>query len=448
MQSRASIGVFTAAAVVVANMIGTGVFTSLGYQVLGVKSGFAILALWVIGGLLALCGALVYAELGARMPRSGGEYHLLSRIYHPALGFLAGFISIAVGFAAPVAAAAIAMGSYLTSVAGIAGEDAWAAQIIALTTVVLVTGIHLFSLRTISIFQILFTALKVLLILIFIAVGFSLADPQPISFGFSTQGASEIISSDFAVSLVYVMYAYSGWNAAIYIVSEIRQPQRNLPIALIGGTAVVMVLYALLNAVFLYSTPVTEMAGQTEVGYIAAKYIFGESAGAAMSLLIAFGLISTISAMTWAGPRVLQTMGEDYCIFSVFTRSNRNGVPHVALFGQLAIVVYLVLSSTFEAILVYIGFTLSLSLFLTVAGVFVMRARDTQRPGHYLTWGYPWTPLFFLAVTGWMLFFLMRERPVESLVGIGTLAGGLLLYFWNSRLVADTSREAPEPGVD
>lgn len=447
MTSKPAIGVPAAAAVVVANMIGTGVFTSLGYQLIDIRSPLAILALWTLGGLVALCGALVYAELGARMPRSGGEYHILSRIYHPAIGFLAGFISIAVGFAAPVAAAAIAMSSYLMSVLGTGDQGPWMPSI-AIGAVVAVTLIHLFPLRAIGVFQVLVTSLKVLLVLLFILFGFAIASPQPISFAYSPRVLEEMVSSEFAVALVYVMYAYSGWNAAIYIVSEIREPRKKLPIALIGGTLVVMLLYTLLNAVFLFSAPIPEMTGQTEVGYIAARHIFGDTAGIAMSLLIAFGLISTISAMTWAGPRVLHTMGEDYAIFSAFRRTNRNGVPYLALLFQLAIVCYLILSSSFEAILVYIGFTLSLSVFLTVAGVFVVRARDQERPRHYLTWGYPWTPLFFLLVTGWMLIFLLLEKPLESVIGLATVLSGLLLYLWNRRLGSRGGQEVATAVAD
>ncbi|MBK5970614.1 MULTISPECIES: APC family permease [Thiorhodovibrio] len=439
MTSKPAIGVSAAAAVVVANMIGTGVFTSLGYQLIDIQSPLAVLALWALGGLVALCGALVYAELGARMPRSGGEYHILSQIYHPVIGFLAGFISIAVGFAAPVAAAAIAMSSYLTSALGAGTQGPWMPGI-AITAVLTVTLVHLFPLRTIGFFQVLVTSLKVMLVLLFILFGFAIASPQPISFAYSPQVLEEMVSSEFAVALVYVMYAYSGWNAAIYIVSEIREPRRNLPIALIGGTMLVMLLYTLLNAVFLFSAPISEMTGQTEVGYIAARHIFGETAGVAMGLLIAFGLISTISAMTWAGPRVLQTMGEDYEIFAFFRRTNRNGVPYLALLFQFVVVCYLVLSSSFEAILVYIGFTLSLSVFLAVMGVFIVRARDEELPTHYLTWGYPWTPLFFLIITGWMLVFLLREKPLESLVGLATVLCGLVLYGWNRRLSARTGQ--------
>lgn len=437
MPPKHQIGVTAAAALVIANMIGTGVFTSLGYQLLGIESPFAILALWVLGGLVALSGALVYAEFGVRMPRSGGEYHILSEIYHPALGFLAGFISVAVGFAAPVAAAAIAMATYLSSALGLPSGGHWIPSL-AVTTVVSVTWIHLFPLRTIGFFQVSITALKVLLILVFILFGFSLATPQPISFSPSAKALEELVSGDFAVSLVYVMYAYSGWNAAIYIASEIRHPERNLPIALIAGTAVVMVLYTLLNAVFLYGAPIAELVGETDVGYIAARHLFGETAGVALSMLIAFGLISTISAMTWAGPRVLQAMGEDYSILAVFARVNRNQVPYLALFFQLAIVVYLTLSSSFEAILVYIGFTLSLSVFLTITGIFVLRfsagVRQAPPARHYLTWGYPLTPVFFLLITGWMLVFLLMQKPVESLVGLATVLSGLLLFWWNQRI--------------
>lgn len=430
-QPTTNIGIPTATAIVIANMIGTGVFTSLGFQVAGLESGFAILALWFIGGIVALCGAFVYGELGTSLPRSGGEYHLLSEIYHPALGFLTGWISITVGFAAPVAAAAIAMGEYSSQVIIINNLDQKTmSNIIAITAVILITFIHFLHIGFISRFQIFFTGLKITLILAFIIFGFFIAKPQgSIDFSITLQGINEIFSANFAVSLVFVMYSYSGWNAAIYIVSEIKNPEKNLPIALFIGTFIVMILYVLLNAVFLYSAPVEAIKLQEEVGYIAALHIFGEKGGILMSVLIALGLISAISAMTWTGPRVTQVMGEDYKILSFFKYKNKQQIPIYALLAQSLIVIALILTASFEAIIYYIGFTLSLSVFLTVLGVFFVRQKANNQS--YKTFGYPVTPLFFLAITAWMLFFIFKQQPIESIIGLVTVLAGLILYFIN-----------------
>ncbi len=442
-----SIGLSTATAVVAANMIGTGVFTSLGFQLLSIETGFAILALWLVGGLAALCGALSYGELSGAMPRSGGEYYLLSRVYHPAVGFLSGWVSVVVGFSAPIAAAAMAMGQYLTRVlvqTGVVAADSQslAVTVVAITGVTLVSIVHLFEIRIVSRFQVAFTTLKVSLIVMLIVSGFALATAQPVSFVPTRAAIDSILSPAFAVSLVYVMYAYSGWNAAIYVASDVRQPGRYLPLSLAFGTLLVILLYAPLNAVFLYAAPVDQLKGQVDVGYIAARYIFGGTGGLIMGLLISTGLISAISSMVWAGPRVTQVMGEDVWLLRALSAKNRNGVPHVSLGFQYILVVALVITSTFDAIVNYIGFILSLSAFLTVAGVFVLRITEPRLPRPYRVWGYPATPLIFLAVTGWMMFFVVRQRPMVLLAGGLTLVIGLAVYYIN-RAASPAPASAP-----
>jgi len=428
MKNKSLINLFTAINIVVANMIGTGVFTSLGFQVIDIKSGFALLFLWVVGGIFALCGALSYGELGAVMPRSGGEFHYLSRIYHPAVGFLSGWVSATVGFAAPIAAAAIALGSYLSRV--FPGFNSTA---VALAVVIGVALIHMQNIKLGSYFQNIFTLLKVLLIVFLVISGFLLAEPQNINFLPAPGDLNLIFSSPFAVSLVFVMYAYSGWNASVYIASEIKDPEKNIPRSLFLGTLIVLVLYLLLNFIFLYTTPIGEMAGKLEVGYLAGNRIFGAAGGQLMGLLISLGLISSISSMTWAGPRVTQVIGEDIPFFSLLATKNRSGIPHYAMLLQLAIVLVLIITSSFEAVVTYLGFTLTLSSFLTVLGVFVHRFRypEVRRP--YKTWGYPVTPLIFLAISLWMLTYIFIDKPGESLAGIGTILIGLPVYFIASK---------------
>jgi basic amino acid/polyamine antiporter, APA family len=442
-----AIGLSTATAVVAANMIGTGVFTSLGFQLLSLETGFAILALWLVGGLAALCGALCYGELSGAMPRSGGEYYLLSRIYHPAVGFLSGWVSVVVGFSAPIAAAAMAMGVYLTRVlvqTGVvaAGSQSFAVTVVAITGVTLVSIVHLFDVKIVSRFQVAFTTLKVSLILMLIVAGFALAAPQAVSFAPTRAAIESVLTPAFAASLVYVMYAYSGWNAAIYVASDVKRPGRFLPLSLIFGTVLVILLYAPLNAVFLYAAPISELKGQLDVGYIAANHIFGGTGGLIMGLLISTGLISAISSMVWAGPRVTQVMGEDVRLLRVLSVKNANGVPHLSLGFQYLLVVGLIITSTFDAIVNYIGFILSLSAFMTVAGVFLLRFREPRLPRPYRVWGYPVTPLIFLAVTGWMMFFVVRQRPMVLVAGAATLAVGLVLYLVN-RAFSPASAAAP-----
>lgn len=427
-QSAYRISAFTASCIVVANMVGTGVFTSLGFQVAAFRAPFALLALWVVGGVGALCGALSYGELGAALPRSGGEYHFLSEIYHPSVGFLSGWLSLTVGFAAPVALAAMALSAYLGHVIPLAHPKPVAAGVVCA-----ITAIHLAGVKAGARFQVAFTSAKVLLIAGFSVCGLLMAHRQPLGLVPSPGDLSLLWSAPFAVSLVFVSYAYSGWNAAAYVVGELRDPARDLPRALLWGTGVVTVLYVALNAAFLLAAPMGELSGQVEVGYIAAAHLFGASGGRIMAGLITLGLVSTISAMTWAGPRVAQVMGEDIPLFSMLAATRPSGAPVGALLLQLGIVLLLLATSTFESVLTYLGFTLALSAGLTVAGVFVLRLRKPDLPRPYRAWGYPVTPALFLLINGWMVTYIFLQRPRESLAGLGTLLLGLLVYFPASR---------------
>ncbi|MEN9805673.1 MAG: hypothetical protein RL756_181 [Pseudomonadota bacterium] len=414
----------TAYAVVVANMIGTGVFTSLGFQLVDIQSGFVLLTLWALGGLLALCGALCYAELGAALPRSGGEYHFLSVAYHPAAGFVSGWVSATIGFAAPTALAAITFGTYLSA------AMPWLDPTpLAMGLVILLTVAHAANRRGSGAVQRVFTAAKLLLILGFCALAIgSVAAPQPVRFQPATGDGALLAGSAFAVALIYVNYAYTGWNAATYLTSELAAPERTLRRVLVAGTLTVTALYLLLNFTFLYVVPMDRMAGRLEVGYIAAETAFGPQGAALMGVVLALLLVSTVSAMVLAGPRVLQVLGEDYRAFSALARTNRQGIPARAVVLQSGLALVLIATASFESILVFTGFTLGLNTLLATLGVIVLRWRrpDLARPCRVPL--YPLPVLVFLAVTGWTLVQVLRERPEEGWLGLAIVVGGGLVY--------------------
>ena len=424
-------------AVVIANMVGAGVFTSLGFQLLDIRSGFVLLMLWAVGGIAAVCGAMTYAELGAALPRSGGEYNFLARIFHPAAGFVSGWVSATIGFAGPTALAAITFAAYATSIMpGDASE--MLKKTLATGLVIALTVVHASTRRNSGGLQVIFTILKVGVI-----VGFCLAalliakTPEPVAFLPTGGDGTLIMSGEFAVALIYVSYAYTGWNAATYLSSELENPQRMLPRILMTGTLVVMILYLALNYTFLRVAPMDAMVGQVEIGYVAAQSAFGDMGGRFTGLILALLLVSTVSAMTLAGPRVLQVIGEDFYALRFLARKNADGIPSSAIIFQSSLAIIFILTSSFESILVFAGFTLALNSFATVIGVFVLRRRQPDLPRPYRTFGYPLTPLVYLVLTGWTLTFVLLNRPLEGLFGLGIIAAGLAFYF----LTAAKSRE-------
>ena len=419
----------TITAIVIANMIGTGVFTSLGFQLLDIQSGFVILLLWALGGLIAVSGAMTYAELGAAFPRSGGEYNFLSEIYHPAVGFVAGWTSVTIGFAGPSALAAMTFAAYATSIFELTSA-VWLERAMAVGLVAVLTVVHAGRRRNSGGVQVIFTILKVAVIIGFCVAASMLVDePQPIRFRPSADDAALLTSSAFAVSLIYVSYAYTGWNAATYLSSELENPQRTLPGILLTGTLVVTLLYVGLNFVFLYAAPVADLSGQVEVGLIAAKAAFGDAGGRFAGLVLAMLLISTVSAMLMAGPRVLQVIGQDYRALRISARINEDGIPSTAIYIQSGLAVLFILTSSFESVLLFAGFTLALNSFVTVLGVFVSRWRQPELARPYRTFLFPLPPLIYLALMGWTLWFVLISRPVEGLFGLGVIASGLAVYW-------------------
>jgi APA family basic amino acid/polyamine antiporter len=417
-----------AAALVVSNMIGTGIFTSLGYQLsayqrpdgvseLG-RGIFPIMMLWLVGGALALCGALCYAELATALPRS--------------VGFCTGLCSMTIGFAAPCAVNAIFFGDYFCrafpALASVPHLDRW----LALLLVTLTTAAHLRSIRFSGAFQALTTTLTVLLILAFVVCGFGAAAAQPVSFVPRAGDGPLILSTAFGSSLIWVMYSYSGWNAASYIVGEVRDPARSLPRALILGTTFVIVLYAALTAVFLYSTPMNLLSGKPEVAAVAGGYIFGPTGARISNALICVGLLANVSAMMWIGSRVSQAIGANYRVLAPFARTTRAGVPAVALIVQFLIIALLVGQDPAK-IVTYVESVLFFWSLLAVLGVIVLRVREPNLPRPYRTWGYPVTPILFAVVALVCLVQTYQRHPHPTLVGALTVLAGLPVYWLASR---------------
>lgn len=434
---RRRLGGLTATLLVVASMVGTGVFTTTGEILGSVPSAAAVIVAWLLGGVLALAGALSYAELGAALPRNGGEYQLLGRIYHPAVGFVAGWVSLVVGFSAPIAASGLAFGSYLSAVVpGVPPIEAAVVLIAALA------ALHGFDVRLGSGIQNAFTLGKILLVAGFAAAGALVAAGSNACEG--AEAAAEapaallapagvalgdaVLSSAFAVALIFVSFAYCGWNGAVYIAGEVRRPGRTVPLALLVGTALVVVLYVALNTVFLAAAPLPALSGVVEVGHVAAVRLFGAEAGDILSSLIALALVSSVSAMLMAGPRVYEAMGADHPRLRLLAHRTGRGGPAVAVALQAVVAIAMVLTASFGTLLAYIGFTLSISGGLTVAGVFVLRQREPGLLRPYRTWGYPVTPAAFVALSAWMVVHTLAERPEAALPGLATLGSGVLLY--------------------
>ncbi|MBW2524614.1 MAG: amino acid permease [Deltaproteobacteria bacterium] len=413
----------TATLLVVANMVGTGVFTTTGFLIRDLGSPSAVLLAWVVGGLLALCGALAYSELAAAIPKNGGEYAILSRVFHPAVGFVAGWISLVVGFSAPIAASALAFGQYFGAI--VPGAHP---MIAAVVLVVLLSVVHALHVTMGSGVQNAFTIAKVALILVLVVGGLALGDPARVTAASAEPLSAGVLSPAFAIGLIFISFAYSGWNGAAYLAGEVQRPARTLPLALIAGTGLVMLLFLGLNFVFLSSAPLAELSGVVEVGHVAAVNLFGPRAGTLLSGVIALALVSSVGAMIMAGPRVYEAMGEHSPRLRFLRYRTKGGGPAAAVVLQAVVALIMVATATFEVLLTYIGFTLSLMAGLTVLGVMWLRYREPDLHRPYRVWGYPFTPLAFVALSGWMILHALLERPIVALAGFVTLGSGAALY--------------------
>ncbi|MEM9073261.1 MAG: amino acid permease [Myxococcota bacterium] len=417
----------TATLLVVASMVGTGVFTTSGFLARDLGSNSAVLLCWAVGGVIALFGSLAYGELAAALPNNGGEYALLSRIYHPGVGFIAGFVSLFVGFAAPTAASAIAFGVYAERAFPIPGNPGWWPDLLGVLLIVGVTAIHIATVRRGSRFQDIFTLLKVGLIVALVVASLGQGDLSRLGEGSSWVDAT--FSGAFAVGLVFVSFAYTGWNAAAYVAGETENPGRSLPRALAIGTGIVTVLYLALNVVFVAAAPMDALSGRVDVAHVAAEAMFGTTAGRILSAVIAWGLISTVGAQIMTGPRIYEAMGHDHPRLGILAKRREGGGPIWATLLQAALSIAMALSASFDALLIYAGASLSLFAALTAAGVFVLRAREPDLPRPYRTSGHPFSTIVFLLLTSWMIVHSLIERPIVAAYAGGTLVLGAVAWW-------------------
>ncbi len=441
----------SATALVVANIIGAGIFTTTGFQAADLGHPGWIYLLWVVGGVLAMAGALCYAELGAAIPEAGAEYVYLRDTYGPALGFMSAFVSLVAGFSAPIAAAAKSLVRYARPLVPVLGAEnaRWGPLLIedlaAIVLVWLLVAVHLRGHRGGFGFNDAMTLLKVIGItgMIVAAIAFGRGE---LAFVFAVSPRfghivehGELLSA-LATSLVFVMFCYSGWNASAYVASELREPQRDLPRSLLLGTGLVVALYLGLNVVYFYGAGVDGLAGRVEVGQIAARELFGPTGAAIVSAILIVSILASASAMTIAGPRVYYAFGRDFPPVSGLARvDGATGAPTRALLLQGAVTSAVIVSGRVDQIQQYAGFTLTLFASLAVSCVIVLRRRRPELARPFRTWGYPFTPLLFLLLSLWMMVWAFRGRPVESTLALATVAiGGLAFVTVRARTRRDT----------
>ena len=392
-----------------------------------------------------MCGALCYGELGARFPRAGGEYVFLKECIGRPVGFLSGWISLIVGFSAPIAAAAMAFATYLFQTLAIPAESEGMVfamggvplmtlspmTLTAVGVIVVFSLIHHHSLHTGSQIQNGLTLFKFVLIVVFIGAGLLFGKGSMEHFTLAT--SVDWSAEKFAVSLIFVSFSYSGWNAAAYMGDEIANPRRTIPLSLLTGTLIVAALYVLLNVVYLYALTPEAMGGVLGIGAKSATALFGQGISRLFSAAVALGLLSVLSAMILTGPRVYYAMARDGLFFQLFGKlSGNRGTPGKSIFLQSAIAIVMVLSASFDSLLLYIGFTLSLCAMLTVVGLMRVRKKMPLPVGAYRTFGYPLTPLLFILGNSWIIFFSIKSRPITALFGLGTIGLGFLAYLYFS----------------
>lgn len=422
MLSNSKISWKTAAGLVVANMIGTGVFTSLGFQLAVVQNTWTILILWMVGGIMALIGSFVYAELGTHFRRTGGDYIFLSESIHPSVGYLYAWVSLVVGFSAPIAIAAMAMNNYLSPLFG-------QSILPGLFFLLAVPIAHIFSVSRSAQFQDLMTLVKILFVLVLIGMGlFSGSKVEVSALDLSSSWQEEVLLPGFAVSLIYVFYAYTGWNSAAYIIEEVDQPQKNLPKALISATLSVMVIYILLQLVLLKHASVDQLSGKVEVADIAFGNLLGSGGALWVSFFIGIQLIATISGYAWVGPRVTYAMAKDFELWRPLAKINSNGIPVRAIFLNTAISLILFVSGSFEQVMLYAGFVLQL-----MGTVTIFSSLRIQKENGFKTPFKPLLQIIYLIFSSAIMGYLVWDRPKESLAGIGILLLGAMLYAFDSR---------------
>jgi len=430
------IGWFTASCVLVSNIIGGGIFTTTGFMARDLGDPILILLFWFVGALFALGGAMVYGELGASLPHAGGDYVYLREAYGPLAAFLSGWTSFAIGFGAAVAASAIGFSSYALRVVPIEDERGWLAKGLSLALLWVTTLIHCRGVGTGGRMQLLLTSTKVVAIGGLILGGlWTVAGHEEVFLARSTVQQPTLGAA--AIALVIVTYCYLGWNVAGYIAGDIIDPQATLPKIMIGGTAFVAVIYLLLNVVYLSALPISELAREpiVPVAEKAAASLWGPQSGQLVAAMLCLSIAGAVSAMTWAGPRVYWAMAGDGMISPWLARLHpRTAAPARAIVFQSLWASLLILSGTFEQLLVYSGLILSLFMALTLSTIFRLRRTRAAAPHQYRAPLYPFLPAALVLGAFTLVIYSLVQRPTESLYGAATVLSGIpLYYFWRRR---------------
>lgn len=429
---KLKIGWKTATALVVSNMIGTGVFTSLGYQIVDLKNTYTILLLWTIGGFLALIGAFIYSELASKFKESGGDYIYLSRTYHPVLGYLSSWVSLFVGFSAPISLAALAMLKYLNVFGLDLGKE------YAVGIILIVALFQSYSLNLSSHFQNVFTILKVVFILLLIGLGiyFVPSIPQN-SILLDDSWTDELLLPAFATSLVYVTFAYTGWNSVSYIFSEIKNPKINLPKALFIGVVFVTIVYVLLNYVFIKHASVESLAYQEDVANIAFANVLGENGVKWVSFFIALQLVATVSGYLWIGSRLTQATAKENKLWNFMAPESKNGIPIRAIWVHACISIGLIFTGDFEVIFTYTSFVLQILATLAISTAFFIKSKDLIIIRSKLFYV---LPTVFLLFSLYICYFVLQSKPKESLFGLGIILVGIILFYFDQRIKPDKDK--------
>ncbi len=435
----------SATSIVVSNMIGTGIFTIPAYLAGDLGSPSLVIGIWVVGAVLALIGALCYSELSINFPRSGGEYVYLSEAWGPAWGFVDGWVTFFAGFSAPIAAAALAIAAYVGYFWPAVGPEQAAeplfslgfvslqlggAQLLACGVVVLFTLLNVFNVSRVAELQNVLTAGKLLVLLVFLVLGFAFGDGSWEHFAQAAERTSSTsLPAQFAISLVFIYVGYSGWNAAVYVAEEIRDPQRTLPKALLFGTVLVAAFFLALNCLYIYANPLADMAGNLAVGATAADALFGPRAAGFFAAAMAASLLATVNAMSMIGPRVYYAMAQNRAFLPAAAKVHPIWhSPWIAVLAQGTCCCALIITGTFESLMYYIGFLLNLFSALSVLALIKFRKRAGWNPVRAVSFAFPLVPALYVGVNVVIFGYFAYLRNWEAAWALATIAAGALIY--------------------
>lgn len=426
-------------------MIGSGIFGNTGLIQERVGNPGMVVALWFIGGMIALAGALCYAELSTLMPHAGGEYVYLKNIFGLLPSFLTGWVSFIVAFSAPAAAAALLSSEYvfkaLESLNPESGltvflSDEWNRKFSGCAMVIFFTSIHMIGVKAGSFFQNVLTVIKMSLVVAFVIAGFMIFwiyPDTPLATDFI---AGKIEWSGTGAGLLYVMFAYSGWNSATYLAEEIRSPEKNLPRALIAGTILTTSLYVILNLLYFMAVPAGELSGERAIAAMTAESLFGANITILFNLGFFFILLSTLSATLMIGPRVYFAMARDNLFFKAAAHvSPRFGTPTISFMLQAALAIIYILSGTYEQIQIYMGFALSIFPVMAVAGILVLKHQRPDLKSPYKTPFYPLFPVFFIIMSVFTMVASLFVYTITCLIAIAVVLAGIPFFFMWMKIV-------------